>query len=152
MFTKKKRFVALGLWMLFLSLIYWGLGETELAPVILLSYAILCAFLSVFYVVLNGGIRPIVDEEHRKEESTREKYLKDKGRLHPIKRRDRYRRFRVKKEGEEQPAEKEPLPPRPNPLKLPEEKRILLSRLTLITVIPFYLIFLIDWLYATFFV
>ncbi|MBR2615694.1 MAG: hypothetical protein IKC69_03350 [Clostridia bacterium] len=150
MFTKKKRLAALGLWMLFLSLLYWGLGETPVSPILMLAYALCCAALSVLYVLVNGGLRPILDEEKRKEESTREKYLRDKGKLHPIKRRDRYRRFRVKTEApSEEPAA--PLPPRPNPLKLSDENRILYSHVILVTVIPFYLIFLLDWVYATFF-
>lgn len=151
MFTKKKRLLALLLWMAFLSLVYWGLGETDLFPVIMVSYALFSAVLSILYVLVNGGIRPILDEDRRREEKTHEKYLKDKGKLHPIKRRDRYRRFRKKKEGEETKKEERPLPPRPNPLKLPEEKRILLSQVLLVVVIPFYLIFLLDWVYATIF-
>ena len=114
------------------------------------SFGVLCFLLSVLYVLVGGGIRPILEEDRRREEKVHQKYLKDKGVLHPVKRRDKYRRFRVKTE-EEPKKEDAPLPPRPNPLKIPEEKRVLFSQLLLVLVIPFYLIFFIDWLIVTIF-
>ena len=149
MFTKKKRILYLFLWMLILSAIYWGLGSTRFYMPIMMVYGILCLILSIAFVVVNGGIRPIVEGERRKEAAVREKYLKDKGVMHPIKRRDKYRRFRVK--GEEVKVEEKPLPPPPNPLKLPEAVQKAVSQGILIAVIPFYLIFLLDWCYVTFF-
>ena len=81
----------------------------------------------------------------------REKYLKDKGKEHPIKKRDKYRRFTVKKDEEEKAVdiseEKSP-----NPLKIPEEKRAKVCQWLLLFVIPFYLIFLLDWVYLRFFI
>lgn len=149
--TKKQRLLYLVLWMAILSLVYWGLGNTSLAMPIVFSFGILCFLLSAFYVLVNGGIRPILGEDRRREEKAHQKYLKDKGALHPIKRRDKYRRFRVKKEADEVVKEEKPIAPRPNPLKIPEEKRVLLSQLLLVLVIPFYLIFFIDWLILTIF-
>ncbi|MBR3836598.1 MAG: hypothetical protein IKJ74_00490 [Clostridia bacterium] len=149
-FTKKKRLLYLVLWMAVLSLIYWGLGNTSLAMPTVFSFGVLCFLLSVLYVLVGGGIRPILEEDRRREEKVHQKYLKDKGVLHPVKRRDKYRRFRVKTE-EEPKKEDAPLPPRPNPLKIPEEKRVLFSQLLLVLVIPFYLIFFIDWLIVTIF-
>jgi len=148
--TKKQRLFYLALWMSVLSLIYWGLGNTSLAMPVVFSFGILCLLLSVLYVLVNGGIRPIVEDDHRREEKAHQKYLKDKGALHPIKRRDKYRRFRVKTATDE-PREEAPPPPRPNPLKIPEEKRVLFSQLLLVLVIPFYLIFFLDWLIVTIF-
>ena len=149
-FTKKKRFLALLAWTLVLAAVYWGLANTALAIPVMATYGILCSVLSVFYIIVNGGMRPILDEDRRREARTREKYLKDKGTMHPIKRKDKYRRFRIKKDEEEQKKQEAPLPPHPNPLKLPEEKRILLSQVLLIITIPFYLIFLLDWVIVTF--
>lgn len=150
-FTPKKRLLALFFWTVILSAVYWGLGNTALAIPVMATFAVLCLVLSVFYIFVNGGIRPILDEDRRKEEKTREKYLQDKGKLHPVKRKDKYRRFRIKKEGISEKKEEIPLPPRPNPLKLPEEKRILLSQVLLVITVPFYLIFLLDWVIVTFF-
>ena len=152
MFTKKKRLFSLIFVFALLSLIYWTLGNTSLAIPVVFTYGVLCLSLSVLYVLVNGGIQPILDDDRKREKKSRDKYLADKGKLHPIKRKDKYRRFRVKGNGEmvEKKAE-EPTQPRPNPLKLSEEKRVLYSQILLVMVIPFYLIFLLDWLYVTIF-
>lgn len=149
-FTKKKRLLVLVVWTAFLSLIYWGFGNTEFTLPITYTYFGLCLVLSVLYVLVNGGIKPIMDSERKKEESTRKKYLADKAKSHPIKPKDKYRRFTVKKNENEQASDKEEIP-RPNPLGLPEEKRALLGNVLLVTLIPFYLIFLLDWILLNFF-
>jgi hypothetical protein len=145
MLTKKKRvFILLG-WMALLSAVYWGLGNTPLTLTVTYIYYVLCLLLSFAYLLVNGGIRPLLEQDREKEEKTREKYLADKGKMHPIKRRDKYRRFRIQpQEEQEAKPDREPLPPPPNPLHIPEEKRPLLSQILLLAVIPFYLIFMID--------
>ena len=148
-FTKKKRLLALLVWTAFLSLIYWGLGNTSFTLPITYTYFGLCLVLSVLYVLVNGGIKPILAEDREKEERARKKYLADKGKSHPIKAREKYRRFTVKKEKAEE--EKAPPAPRPNPLGIPDEKRVLLGNILLVVLVPFYLIFLLDWIILNFF-
>ncbi|MBQ4037433.1 MAG: hypothetical protein IJC84_04835 [Clostridia bacterium] len=143
-FTKKKRLVALLLWFSFLGAVYWGFGGTALTMPITVGYFVLCLLLSVLYILVNGGITPILQEDAEREARTREKYLADKGKMHPIKRRDKYRRFTVGKR-ERVPVEKTPIF-RPNLLHIPEEKRVPLSQILLVLLIPFYLIFILDWI------
>ena len=152
MFTKKKRLFALISVFSLLAAIYWTLGNTSLAVPVVFTYGVLCFILSLLYVLVNGGIRPILEEDRRREAKSREQYLADKGKLHPIKRKDKFKRFRVKgKEKMEKKEEKVSVQPRPNPLKLSEEKRILYSQILLVTALPFYLIFLLDWVIVTLF-
>ncbi len=152
MITRKKRLLYLVLWMAFLSLVYWGLGDTELTMPITYTYFGLCLLLSLCYILVCGGIAPILDQDREREEKTRERYLQDKGKMHPIKRRDKYRRFRIlsPEEKKEKKVEVEPIS-KPNPLKIPEHLRPLISQILLLAVIPFYLIFLLDWIYLAFF-
>jgi len=153
MLTKKARFFILLGWTAVLALIYWGLGETKYTMAVTYVYAILCFLISVGYLLVSGGLQPILDKDREKEAATREKYLADKGKLHPIKRKDKYRRFRIKTEEEKSlPKKEEPKLPPPNPLKLPEPVQQLLSPLLLALAVPFYLIFLVDWFYLHFFV
>ncbi len=150
MFTKKRRLIVLLLWTGFLSLIYFSLGYTEFYLPVMTSYAIFCFVLSVLYVLVNGGLRPILDEDRKREAKSRKQYLLDKGKSHPIKRKDKYRRFRIVEEEKEKEEPKEKLPT-PNPLHIREELRPLISQILLVTVLPFYLIFLFDWLIVTIF-
>ncbi len=148
--SKKKRLLILVLLFILFGGIYWGVGNTPLTVPITYLYYALCLILSVLYVLAAGGIRPILDEDKKREEKTREQYLKDKAREHPIKKRDKYRRFTVKKEEEKTldlPVEKTP-----NPLNIPEEKRARICQWLLLFAIPFYLIFLLDWIYLRFFI
>ncbi len=147
--TKKKRLLLLAGWTAFLALVYFGLGNTKWTMPITYSYFALCLVFSILYVLINGGITPIMEKDREKEKKSREQYLADKGKAHPIKKRDKYRRFRIKKE--EETVEEKPSVPRPNPLGLPEEKRELLGQILLIVTVPFYLIFLIDWIVLYFF-
>jgi hypothetical protein len=150
-FDKKKRLLLLFAWTVLLALIYFGFQETKYTMAITYVYFALCLILSVFYILVNGGLRPIMTEDRQREAKTREKYLADKGKMHPVKRKDKYRRFRIKKEQEEEKVPSVPPPPRANPLKLSEERQNFISRLLLVLVIPFYLIFMIDWIYLFFF-
>ncbi|MBE6713219.1 MAG: hypothetical protein E7580_06845 [Ruminococcaceae bacterium] len=151
MSKQKKLLILLGLFVV-LGGIYWGLGSIVMNMTILYIYYALCMILSVLYILVAGGIRPIVDEDRRREEKSRKQYLADKGKLHPIKRRDKYRRFRVKGEGEEKISEEQrEKEPAPNLLNIPEEKRPMLCTWLLLCVLPFYLILLIDWVFLKFF-
>ena len=153
MFSKKLRLLVLVGWTALLALIYFGLGNTEYTMTVTYVYYALCLLFSIAYLVISGGIRPILDQDERNEKKVREKYLADKGKMHPITRRDKYRRFRVKSEEEKNlPIEKEPDLPPPNPLHLPESLRQILSPLLLILAVSFYLVFLADWFYLKFFV
>ncbi|MBQ3075496.1 MAG: hypothetical protein IJC26_05455 [Clostridia bacterium] len=152
MSKQKRLLILLGIFVV-LGAVYWGVGGTWLTmPVTYLYYA-LCLILSVLYVLVAGGMRPIVEEDRRREEKSRKQYLADKGKLHPIKKRDKYRRFRIKKDGEEEaePEAEEERPPAPNLLNVPEEKRASLCTWLLLFAIPFYLIFLLDWIFLKFF-
>ena len=130
--------------------VYWGVGGTRLTVPVTYIYYGVCLILSVLYVLVAGGLAPIAEEDRRREEKSRKQYLADKGKSHPIKRRDKYRRFRMKTE-----AQADPLPaeraPAPNLLGIPEEKRGTVCTWLLLIVIPFYLIFLLDWVYLKFF-
>jgi len=148
--TKIQKLIVLVIVTAILSAIYWGFGNTEFTLPITYLYFALCLTLSVAYVLVNGGIRPIIEEDRRREAQTREKYLAEKGKLHPIKRRDKFRRFQVKKEAETPKREENPIF-RPNVLKIPEEKRVILSQYLLLFTIPLYLIFMIDMIFLQFF-
>lgn len=148
--SKKKRLGLLVLVFILFGAVYWGVGNTPFTLPVTYFYYALCLVLSVLYVLAAGGIRPILNEDKKREEKTREKYLKDKGKEHPIKRKDKYRRFTVKKEEETAFVINEEKAP--NPLKLPEEKRAKICQWLLVFVIPLYLIFLLDWVYLRFFI
>lgn len=153
MFTKKARFFTLIGWTAILALVYWGLGETKYTMTVTYVYFGLCLLFSIAYLLVSGGLQPILDQDRVKEARTREKYLADKGKMHPIKRKDKFRRFRIKSEEEKSlPVKTEPELPPPNPLKLPEPLRKILSPLLLVLAVPFYLIFLVDWFYLQFFI
>ena len=120
---KSVRFLALILWGGVLALLYWGLGNTPWTLPITYSYFVLCLLLSLAYVLVSGGIRPLMARDRANEEKARKMYLADKAKSHPLKSKDKYRRFRIKPK-EEAPKAEEPLPTPPNPLHIPEEKRI----------------------------
>ena len=107
---------------------------------------------TLFRDSLDQALNFIADEDKRREAKSREQYLADKGKMHPIKKRDKYRRFRIKTE-DSQPAVSEPeeTRPAPNLLGIPEEKRKLAGTWLLLCVIPFYLIFILDWIFLKFF-
>ncbi len=149
-FTKSQRLLALGGWFLLLACIYWGFGNTSWTMPITYVYFGLCLVLSVAYVLVTGGLTPILEEDRRREAETRKKYLADKGTLHPIKRKDKFRRFQVKKGQEEEEKPKAEPTPRPNPLRLAPEVQKLVSQILLVLVIPLYLIFMIDWILLAF--
>ena len=146
MMSKQKRlWILAGLFVL-LGGVYWGLGNTPLTvPVTYLYYA-LCLVLSILYVLVSGGLSPIPTKKAEKTEIDG----KEKEKPHPVKKKERYRKFSVKAE-EIAKTEKKEDPPRPNVLKIPEEKRPLFCQILLLSVIPFYLIFLLDWFYLHFF-
>jgi len=147
--TKSLRLFALILWGGFLAALYWGMGNTPWTLPITYLYFALCILLSLAYVLVSGGIRPLLAKDRENEEKVRKMYLADKAKSHPLKSKDKYRRFRIKPKNA--PAEhRDPLPPAPNPLHIPEEKRALISQLLLIAVIPFYLIFMADLLILKF--
>lgn len=150
MSAQKKLLTLLGLFVV-LGGVYWGVGGTKLTLPVTYIYYGLCLVLSVLYVLAAGGFRPIADEDRRREEKSRKQYLADKGKLHPIKRREKYRRFRVKTDEEVIPEPQEERPPAPNLLNLPEEKRGAICTWLLLCAIPFYLIFLLDWIFLKFF-
>lgn len=145
MSKQKRLWILAGLFIL-LGGVYWGLGNTPLTVAVTYLYYALCLVLSILYVLVSGGIAPIPAREAEKKSCGEEKDMP-----HPVKKKDRYRRFTEKAEEKERSEEKEEKP-RPNVLKIPEEKRPLYCRILLLTVIPFYLIFLLDWFYLRFFV
>ncbi|MBR5295068.1 MAG: hypothetical protein IKU24_00595 [Clostridia bacterium] len=149
--SKQKRLLFLVLFFILFGSVYWGVGNTFLTLPVTYFYYALCLILSVLYVLVAGGIRPIVEKEREKEKASREKYLKDKGKSHPIKRRDKYRRFKVK-DSEENSNVNQKEVPRPNVLKIPEEKREKICQWILVFLIPLYLLFLLDWVYLRFFI
>lgn len=121
--------------------LYWGVGNTPLTvPVTYLYYA-LCLVLSVLYLLVSGGLSPIRPKKEEKKKG-------EPALLHPVKKREKYRRFTVKKE--EKPSVE--APPPPNPLNLSDKAREKWSTLLLLLTIPFYLIFLLDFLYLRFFI
>ncbi len=144
-FTKKERFLVLIVWTAFLSLVYWGFGNTSLTMFITYSYSGLCLVFSVLYVLVSGGLRPVFTDSETKEKRKRTAESPKRANLHPVKRKDRYRRFRMKKE-EVKKDEKAPSPLPPNIFKIPEEKRAFVSQVLLVLTAPFYLIFLLDWI------
>ena len=143
MFTKKARFLSLTVWTLFLSAVYWGFGNTEYTLPITYTYFAACMILTVSYFLVSGGLRPILEEEERREELSRKRYLAD-GKPHPFHKVKRAKKFKKKKEEAPIPYKKEPLPPAPNPLRIPEAKRPLISQILMVAGLPFYLIFMVD--------
>lgn len=151
MISKKTKLLVLVVWTALLAAVYWGFGNTGLTLPITYTYFGLCLVLSVLYVLVCGGIKPLLEADRKREEKSRKQYLADKGKLHPIKRRDRFRRFRIQSKTEQEKSE-EDLPPPPNLLKIPEEIRPMISQILLLTVIPFYLIFMVDMILLKFIV
>ena len=151
MSSKKKLLILSGLFIV-LGGIYWGFSGTKWTLTVTYIYYALCLVLSVLYVLVSGGLNFIADEDKRREAKSRKQYLADKGKMHPIKKRDKYRRFRIKTE-DGQPAVSEPeqTRPAPNLLGIPEEKRGMIGTWLLLCVIPFYLIFILDWIFLKFF-
>ena len=150
--SKKKRFLILLSSFVVLGGIYWGMGGTRYTLYVTYLYYALCLILSVLYVLAAGGLRPIAEEDRRREARSREQYLADKGKMHPVKRRDKYRRFRVKNQAESEPVmQKTKNEPAPNLLNIPEGKREAVCTWLLLGAIPFYLIFLFDWIFLKFF-
>lgn len=151
MSSKKKILILLSLFIV-LAGIYWGVGGTPLTLSVTYTYYALCLILSVLYVLVSGGMTFISNQDRRREEKSRKQYLADKGKMHPIKKRDKYRRFRVKTEDGQAPApEEKQNAPAPNLLNIPEEKRGIVGTWLLLCVIPFYLIFILDWIFLKFF-
>lgn len=151
MSSKKKILILAGIFVV-LAGIYWGVSGTRLTLPVTYIYYALCLILSVLYVLVSGGLNFIASEDKRREAKSRKQYLADKGKMHPIKKRDKYRRFRVKTEDEQVTSpEPEKSEPAPNLLNIPEEKRGIVGTWLLLFAIPFYLIFILDWIFLKFF-
>ena len=150
--SSKKKILLLLSFFIVLAGIYWGVGGTALTLPVTYTYYVLCLILSVLYVLVSGGMTFIENEDRRREAKSRKQYLADKGKMHPIKKRDKYRRFRVKTEdGAISDHEQVENTPAPNLLNIPEEKRGIIGTWLLLCVIPFYLIFILDWIFLKFF-
>ncbi len=139
----KTKLLVLGITLVLLASLYWGFANTPYWEVISYIYYILCFLLSLTFVLVSGGLSPVPLSENKKEKKKRVKETK----AHPVKSREKYRILRKEQEKAKQTAleEKEKLPS-PNLLRIPEEKRPFISQLLMCLALPFYLIFLTDWL------
>lgn len=142
--SQKIRTLVLILNFILFGAVYWGLGNTRFTIGVTYVYYALTLILSVLYLLVAGGLRkpPLPKGKEREKRETKRDY-------HPVKRREKYKSFRIKEEKKEEKNE-EGLGP--NFLKLPEEKRPLICHILLTFIIPLYGIFLFDWFYLKFFI
>lgn len=139
----KTKLLVLGITLLLLSASYWGFANTPYWEGIAYAYYILCFLLSVTFVLVSGGLAPVPTVEKGKKQKKDVKETK----AHRVKAREKYRILQKEREEAKQEAllekEKQPMP---NLLHIPEEKRSFISQLLMCLIVPFYLIFLLDWL------
>lgn len=64
--TGRKTFLILVGWAAVLSVVYWGLSETSAAPFIAALYALAGTILFIFFLLVNGGFRPLQGEEEKR--------------------------------------------------------------------------------------
>lgn len=136
--SKTKKFLLLCLWLLILSFVYWGFGNTEYTMFITYAYFAVCLILSVLFVLVNGGFEP-----YPKPKESPISLKPVPKHIHPVKAKDRYRT--AEKPAPPRVSHEIPEPTRPNPLKIPEKHRYVVSQWVMILLLPFYVIFLLDW-------
>lgn len=145
--SPKKRFLVLVLNFVLMASVYWGFGNTPFTLYVTYFYYAACLILSVLYVAVAGGLKspPLPKSTVKNKKKEKEKIY------HPVKKREKYRAFRVK-EQKENVQKKEERELGPNLLGIPEEKRPAICLSLILFVLPLYVIFLLDWFYLKFFV
>lgn len=143
--SQKKRLLVLLVNFLVMSAVYWGFGNTPYTLWVTYFYYAACLILSVLYILVAGGLKspPLPAEKRTTKKKEKEKIY------HPVKKREKFRAFRVNEEEKEEKKEREL---GPNLLGISEEKRPGICIALLLFVIPLYFIFLLDWFYLKFFV
>ena len=64
--TNRTKFLILLTIFAVLGGIYWGIGSIVMSMMMPKIYYVLCMVLSVFYILVAGGLRPIIDEDRRR--------------------------------------------------------------------------------------
>ncbi len=145
--TKKQTVLYLIIWFILVAAIYYlpvYLQNPAFSFAVMLLYAVLGILLFIVFLLVNGGVRPIIDKEHEKQLHNREE--PDSPDCNKkAKKRSRYGNHN-QSENDTLPAEK-PQEPRFNPFHLDYGERVYYSKILLILLTPFILIFFIDYLY-----
>ena len=149
--TGAKILIPLLIWFLVVEAVYYACISFYFEQIVLV-YIVLFSAAAVMFLLVNGGVRPLIAEEHKKEESVHKQYLSDK--IHGNKnkrknRREKYKKYTVIQQDEKQAREEEEIP-RINIFKLSEEDRIFYTKLLLIFGIPLFLAVSIDYLLLMF--
>lgn len=137
-----KTLVALLVWTAVLGGIYFGFGDTPYTVLLTGAYAVAAVILAVFFLLVNGGMRPLPSTEKLRAAKLERERKEEKKSLHPPKHR------RSVPEEKEEP---DPYPPRPDLFHLGEEGQERAARILLILAAPFFLILVADWIYLRYF-
>ena len=104
-------------------------------------YIGITAVLAVLFVLVNGGIRPIIKNEIKKEETVHKRYLADKLRSEKFRKTKKLEKAKYSLKEQEEPEEE----PRPNPLGLDDTRREYYSKLILIAAVSLLLVLFVDY-------
>ncbi len=150
-FTGVRTLIFLLIWFLIVEAVYYTCVSFYFEQIVLV-YIVLFSVSAVLFLLVNGGVRPLIAEEYKKEESVHKKYLADKRHENKSKRknrREKYKKYTVMQADEARAREEEEIP-RINIFKLSDEDRIFYTKLLLIFAIPLFLAVSIDYLLLMF--
>ncbi|MBP5289665.1 MAG: hypothetical protein J6Z79_07345 [Clostridia bacterium] len=125
-----KTILFLVLWTLVLGAVYWSFSETPYTLFVSAVYAVSAVVLFIFFLLVNGGWRPLRGEEEKRARLAREK------------------------DGSKEKKSAAPsadIPPRPDLFHLGAEKQERAARILLMTAAPFFFILAADYIYLHFF-
>ncbi|MPN49398.1 hypothetical protein SDC9_197019 [bioreactor metagenome] len=141
------------LWFVVVSAVYYTAVSLEFIWIVPIYIGIVCVA-CVLFLLVNGGIGPIIKAEHKKEDTAHKKYVLDKSHQR-LSRRTKFRRFRLGSQVSDKTTQTEAdikteAQERPNPLSLDDMHRELYSKIILIIGIPVFIVFLIDYMLILF--
>ena len=143
--------VLLLVWFLIVEAVYYACISFYFEQIVLV-YIVLFSAAAVLFLLVNGGVRPLIADERKKEESVHKKYLADKRNENKNKRknrREKYKKYTVMQPDEVKAKEEEKMP-RLNIFNLSDERRIFYTKALLIFGIPLFLAVSIDYLLLMF--
>ncbi len=115
-------------WTVILGGIYWAFTGTEYSVFVTAVYAIAALLFSVFFILVNGGVRSLPSVEEA-----------------------RYKKELEKQKDQKNPAPVSSPPPRPDLFRLGVEKQENAAKILLILAAPFFFVLVVDFIYLHYF-
>jgi len=144
--TSSAALIMLAIWFIASEAIYYLCINLYFEEIVLI-YIGAFSLAAILFLLVNGGVRPLIKDDKAKEERVHTRYLLDKRNENKNKRknrRDRFKRYTVTQSEEEASVVEEI--PRFNPFKLSDEDRVFYTKALLIFGVPLLLTVFVDYI------